>query len=106
MVAHEPSKMLIDAIEDSSIYEINYSHWIELQKSHVCWKNLTIALLEKELRSKDQLEQELHLLEPAERYHHFQAAYPELEHRLKQQQVASYLGISAVVLSRMRGKKR
>ena len=106
MIAQEPSKMLVEAIEDSSIFEINYAHWIELQKRHECWKNLIIALLEKELRTKDQLDAELYLLEPAERYLHFQTTRPDLEQRLKQQQVASYLGVTAILLSKMRGKKR
>ena len=39
-----------------------------------------------------------------ERYERFKMMYPDLERRIKQHHLASYLGITPVSLSRIRGK--
>lgn len=44
------------------------------------------------------------LLNSAERYQQFLAQYPGLGKRIKQYQLASYLGITSVSLSRIRNK--
>jgi CRP-like cAMP-binding protein len=46
----------------------------------------------------------LNLLVPEERYKYFCKTYPELEQRVKQKYLASFLGITPTSLSRIRGR--
>lgn len=102
MVRQQPSKMFIEALEDSVVHTIDYLHWQKLRAGHSCWDLFLIALLEKAFFIKETRERELLLLEARERYANFKKEFPTLEARVKQHQVASYLGITPVSLSRIK----
>ena len=102
MIGEKPSPMFIEAMEDSLIYEIYYPDWQALRKSHPCWNELLVCLLEKAFMIKEKRERELLLLGAEERYRIFLQEHPGLEKRIKQHFIASYLGISPVSLSRIR----
>ena len=46
----------------------------------------------------------LSLLTPEERYEYFISKYPDLEQRIKQKHLASYLGVTPTFLSRLRAR--
>lgn len=104
MIQHAPSKMYIEALEDSVIYEIDYNEWLKLKNNHTCWNIFLIALLEKAFMIKENRERELLLLDAEQRYEIFKKEFPTLESRIKQHLVASYLGISPVSLSRIKNR--
>lgn len=106
MIAQKPSAMFIEALEDSVIYEINYTDWEQLKNGHSCWKDLLIHFLEKAFSTKEKRERELLLLDAEHRYRIFKEEFPCLETRVKQHLIASYLGISPVSLSRLKNSKR
>jgi CRP-like cAMP-binding protein len=106
MIAQKPSAMFIEALEDSVVYEINYTDWELLKAGHYCWKDLLIYFLEKAFSAKEKRERELLLLDAEHRYLIFKEEFPGLETRVKQHLIASYLGISPVSLSRLKNKKR
>lgn len=102
MAKERPSYYTIEALEDSEILVIDYAQWKKLYKSHPCWTAVLMALLEKGYIKKETRERELLLLDATGRYQSFLAEYPNLEQRIKQHLIASYLGITPVTLSRIR----
>jgi CRP-like cAMP-binding protein len=104
MVKQTPSYFSIEALEDSSVFVIDYEAWKKLIAGHPCWKDVLIAILEKGFIKKEKREREFLLHDAETRYVEFRAEYPHLESRLTQVMVASYLGITPVALSRIRKK--
>jgi CRP-like cAMP-binding protein len=104
MILQQPSKMYIEALEDSTLYDIDYSHWLKLKEGHPCWNIFLVKLLEHAFMIKEKRERELLLLGAEQRYRIFQTEFPSLETRIKQHLIASYLGISPVSLSRLKRK--
>jgi CRP-like cAMP-binding protein len=102
MVRGYGSYYTIEALEDSEIVVIDYAGWKALYENHPCWSALLIAMLEKGFAKKETRERELLLHSAEERYRSFLLEYPQLEDRIKQHMVASYLGITPVALSRIR----
>jgi len=104
MISQQPSRMFIEALEDSFVYDISYNDWLNLKKGHECWNQFLVTILEKAFSTKEIRERDLLLLEAQERYNLFKKEFPTLEHRIKQHLIASYLGISPISLSRIRNK--
>ncbi|MBA4852194.1 Crp/Fnr family transcriptional regulator [Emticicia sp. BO119] len=104
MISQQPSRMFIEALEDSYVYEISYTDWLDLKKGHECWNRFLLAIVEKAFSIKEIRERDLLLLEAQERYDIFKKEFPTLENRIKQHMIASYLGISPISLSRIRSK--
>ncbi len=104
MISQQPSRMFIEALEDSFVYDLSYNDWLELKKGHECWNQFLVVILEKAFSTKEIRERDLLLLEAQERYDIFKKEFPTLENRIKQHLVASYLGISPISLSRIRNK--
>lgn len=104
MISQQPSRMFIEALEDSFLYDISYNDWLELKKGHECWNQFLVTILEKAFSTKEIRERDLLLLEAQERYTLFKKEFPTLENRIKQHLIASYLGISPISLSRIRNK--
>lgn len=104
MVSQQPSRMFIEALEDSFVYDISYNDWLKLKKGHECWNQFLVVILEKAFSTKEIRERDLLLLEAQERYALFKKEFPTLENRIKQHLIASYLGISPISLSRIRNK--
>lgn len=102
MITQTPSQMYIQALEDSQLYEINFKDWLELKKGHPCWNKLLVYILEKVFALKEKRERDLLLLDAQTRYELFKKEYPNLEPRIKQHMIASYLGISPISLSRLK----
>ncbi|RAW02889.1 Crp/Fnr family transcriptional regulator [Pseudochryseolinea flava] len=97
-----PSHYSIEALEDAEIMVIDYAEWLKLFRAHPCWTKFLLSLIEKGYMKKEARERELLILNASERYRIFLRDYPQLEHRVKQHQIASYLGITPVALSRIR----
>lgn len=104
MVSGSPSHFLIEALEDAVVFEIPYSRWVALMNTHPYWDKFLVRLLERAYAIKERRERELLLLDAETRYLHFRQHYPGLENRIKQQIIASFLGIQPESLSRIRRK--
>lgn len=66
------------------------------------WPRWYKSLLERQLRVKEEKEWLLLTADPQTRYCHFLEHYPQLDIRLKDNQIAAYLGITPISLSRIR----
>lgn len=98
----EPSRLFIEALEESALLVADYSAYQSLAAGSLRWQIMRGRLAEALFIRKEKREGELVLDDATARYRRFLAEYPGLEPRLKQYHIASYLGISPVSLSRIR----
>ncbi len=97
-----PARFNIQALEQSQLLVASLQSIIDLFERHQCWEKLGRILAEQVYIKKETREAEFLLDDAETRYHNFQKYYPGLEDRLAQYHVASYLGITPVMLSRIR----
>ncbi len=102
MIRGEASYYFIEAMEASEVLVFSYLDWKALKDSSPAWKDMLIKLLEKGYGAKEKRERDLLFLDAETRYRDFCAAYPGLESRVKQKEIASYLGIKPESLSRIK----
>lgn len=106
MRRQQPSAYFVEALEDSSILEIRYQDWQQLLERKPIWQKLLLSTLEKGFIKKEARERAF-LLDSAEtRYVTFLADYPDLEQRISQRVVASYIGIQPESLSRIKKNRK
>ncbi len=92
----------VQAIEQSLIFEVDYKAWVEPFKDSVWWNKILLDLTAAESSEKSGREISLMSLSAHERYSEFLENYSHLESRLRQNIIASHLGITPVSLSRIR----
>lgn len=98
----KPSYFTIEALEDSVIEVVPYDPFNQLFSEDPCWNKFLLALLQKGYVTKVTRERELLLLSAKNKYLKFLERYSNLEGRVKQSIIASYLGIAPESLSRIR----
>jgi CRP-like cAMP-binding protein len=92
------------AVEPSVVEPLNYPRILALGERHLAWQKALRAGLEFYGLRKDKREHELLMLSPEQRYRLFLQEEPKLAARITQQDIALYLGITPVALSRIRGR--
>lgn len=102
MISGTASHFSVEALEDSLVIEIPYKLLQELMERHHAWERLVRCAVEQLYLKKEERERQLLFLDAAGRYRAFCQAYPGLLNRVPQYHIASYLGISAVSLSRLK----
>lgn len=100
------SRFSIQALEDSYLLVARFADITALFDQHPCWEKFGRLMAEQLYIKKEQREAEFLLDDAETRYRNFISRYPGLEPRLAQYQVASYLGITPVALSRIRKRSR
>lgn len=101
-----PSRLFIDALEDSALLVADYRDYLALSAQHPCWALVNQKRAELLFIKKEQRESALLLDDAQTRYRQFLSEYPGLDSRVKQHHIASYLGITPVSLSRIRARLR
>lgn len=104
ILENNPSHYTIEALEDATIEVVQYNKFRQLFSGDPCWNEFLVALLQKGYLAKVTRERELLLLDAEQRYRAFLKRYPNLQSRVKQHIIASYLGIAPESLSRIRKK--
>ncbi len=106
LLQNRVSRLSIQAMEETTLLVIGYKDYLQLFNQHLCWQILGRKIAENLFIKKEEKESQF-LLDSAEtRYLKFLKEYPDLEVRIKQYHIASYLGITPVALSRIRTKLR
>tara|TARA_Y100000588_G_scaffold362370_1_gene424017 strand:- start:138 stop:734 length:597 start_codon:yes stop_codon:yes gene_type:complete len=101
-----PCRFSIQALELTTVVYTLFDQIVDLFPTDIRWERLGRKLAEGYALLKEEREAEL-LLDPAEtRYRRFLEDYPDLDQRIPQYHIASYLGITDVALSRIRKKMR
>lgn len=94
----------MQALEDSEIYVMKLKDFKQMVEGNYNLLYLCKKLLDEILIMKEEHATSFTRLNSIERYQQFLERYPGLEKRVKQYQIASYLGITPVSLSRIRRK--
>lgn len=103
-LAQTPSRMWVQALEDSEIILISYDHLQHLFRESRNWERFGRIATENAFVAS-QLRNEMLLLDTAEeRYLNLQRLHPELLERVPLYHIASYIGIRQPSLSRIRNR--
>ncbi len=105
LVTKQPSPVYIGALEGSDILVASYSDLESLYSEYLELNILGRKLVEYAWIGKERRETQLIMLSATERYHAFLEEFPGLDQRIPQYQVAFYLGITPVQLSRIRAQR-
>lgn len=102
LIGYKKSICAYEAVEDVVIMLFDTRKLKELIMERETLKDLYIAVLEKGIRYKIYRENEFLINNATERYVQFRKDYPELQGRVKQSYISTYLGIAPESLSRIR----
>ena len=98
-----PSAFSIQALENSIVLEFDYQQYKHLVRTDNNLKDFYIAYLEDQWVLKNEKRHIAFATQTsAERYHTFLEQYPDLDKRVPQHYIASYLGVTPTQLSRLR----
>ena len=98
----EPSSQIFEAIEDMTVIEFDSRELKSYMLSDTALKEIYIKMMELTIIYKMKRESSFQLESATERYINFKKEFPNIENRVKQSYVASYLGMTPVSLSRIR----
>lgn len=99
-----PSRVEIKALEELAGFSFPFKKVRELYDAHPCWNAIGRIMAEKFFIMKEQREYEFLMLDAKERYKNFREHFGHIENRLPDNQVALYLGITPVSLSRIKSQ--
>lgn len=100
MVAAQPCSFTLVALEDATVIEVAQAAFRDLVAADLTGE-LNALLLALAMK-KERREYEFLCMSPEQRYLAFREQEPDLVGRLAQQDIAGYLGITPVALSRIR----
>jgi CRP-like cAMP-binding protein len=96
----------VEAVQRSHLLVGPYSDFVKLYERHPCWQEVGRKLAEYLFLLRDQRESELLSLSATERYERFLHEHASLVGQVPQHQIASYLGVTPVSLSRLIARRR
>jgi CRP-like cAMP-binding protein len=106
LLTREPSYLRVEAIAPTRLFVMAWSDWLALCERHGCWQIIARRMAETTFLEREARAHELLTLNAAERFARFQTTHRELMPALKAHEIASYLGITPVSLSRLRARER
>lgn len=101
LITNEPSAFLLETLSASQLIMLPIALFQQWRQQH---HPLYQTLLERQLLHKEHKERFMLMHTPEQRLHLFSEHFPELVGRITDYQLASYLGITSISLSRI--KKR
>ena len=104
LITRQPNRLPQQALTDCIVTKIPLSTIEKLSKENIEIERLRRKIAEQFFVLKEKRELEMALLQANERYLIFRKEFPEVEQLISQYHIASYLGISATQLSRIRKK--
>ncbi|MGJ3236179.1 Crp/Fnr family transcriptional regulator [Marivirga sp.] len=104
LITNKPSNINQQALSSCTIWVAKYADLQSLYSTFPDIERIARILAEYYFVQKEQREIELVLLDAEKRYLIFQKQFPELEQKIPQYHIASYLGITPTQLSRIRKK--
>jgi len=104
LITGQPNRLPQQALTDCMVTKIPLRTIEKLSEEHIEIERLRRKIAEHFFVLKEKRELEMALLQAEERYLIFRKEFPEAEQLIPQYHIASYLGISATQLSRIRKK--
>jgi len=102
LLTGKPNLIPQQALTDCKIYACDFASLTRLYPTYPDLERLARKMAEHYFIEKEKKELEIVLLDASPRYKIFQIEFPTLEQLVQQYHIASYLGISATQLSRIR----
>lgn len=102
LVKQEPSKLTYETLTDCKLYEIDFDDILNLCKHDIEISNLYNKILEHIFIVYEERLLELISMDSKQRYLQLRKRIPNVDTMIPQYQIASYLSISPVQLSRIR----
>lgn len=102
LVQHRPSYFFIEALVDTDMLLFDWEQWMEMVEQDIRWYPFVFKLVENVYIMKEMREKSFLLDDATTRYLNFRAEYPNLENKVKQYHIASFIGITPEALSRIR----
>ncbi|WP_310832473.1 Crp/Fnr family transcriptional regulator [Paenibacillus pedocola] len=106
LIVNQKASYYIEALENCTLLSTTYSSFQKMSQHNPTWINIIKELQDQTIIYKENRESSFLLEDATQRYIHLTQTHPDIEQRIKQKYIASYLGISAVSLSRIRNKLR
>ncbi len=103
-IENRPAWYAIQALEPGQLFYLGLKDFNRLSSGHPCWERLTKEYIIQLLIEKENRERAFLTEDATTRYLNFKARFPDVDSRIHNFHVASYLGISPVTLSRIRGE--
>ena len=105
LLLHTPSRLNIQALEHSAVMCFDYDRILQMAENNLLWQRLLRKMMEVEYLEKEQRESDLLFFDSKERYRNFVTAHPDWDKRIQLRHIASYLGMTAETLSRIRNPR-
>lgn len=102
---NEPSKLIIEAIEDSEIILLAKEGLEKLRKTNIQISNLCTEFYSISLIYSQKRMESIQFETAKQRYNNLLSEQPKILNKVPLQYIASYLGITQETLSRIRAKK-
>ena len=102
MIKSEPSLIVLEALTDGEVFEIDYIGLKKLCEKDINISNLYAKVLEYTFIAYEDRNLDLMILSGTKRYLKLRRQIPEIDELIPQYQIASYLNITPVQLSRIR----
>lgn len=106
LLSPAPSKTWVVAAQNTVLLAMNWTDYEHLTNTRPAWMRFARKMAERLYLQKVQREYELLALDAAQRLDAALARWPQLERHFTQQDIASYIGITPVHLSRLRSRAR
>lgn len=104
LITGKPNFIIQEALTDCSIWIANYAAFVNLYNTHPDLERVGRVFAERYFVEKERKELNIILYDAEKRYELFKIQFPQMEQLIPQYHIASYLGISATQLSRIRKK--
>lgn len=104
LIQNQPSKLTYEALTECNVYEVNFHDIEQLCKEDITISNLYNRILEHVYIRYEERQLELISLDAKDRYLALRKKIPKIDELIPQYQIASYLSITPVQLSRIRRK--
>jgi|AraplaMF_Col_mMF_1032025.scaffolds.fasta_scaffold14738_2 CRP-like cAMP-binding protein len=102
----QPGDLTIEVLEDCELIAIDYDTLEQVYKEFIEFNVIGRVLTQKYYALSDERAMILRMTDRSDRYWYWYDRYSELENRVKQKYIASYLGMRGETLSRAKKKKR
>jgi CRP-like cAMP-binding protein len=103
-VTQRPSLTFLETLEDGEVLSWHYDYIKKIQETNIKWLIFFKKQLDRLFAMREVKDLRAYTLTPEEHYLAFVEVYKDLVHRLPLQHIATYIGVSAEALSRIRSK--
>jgi len=104
MIKNKPSKLSYATLTTCKVFEVDFTKFMQLCKTDVNIANLYIKILENVFMQYERRSLELMSMNATQRYLKLRKRIPNIDDLIPQFQIASFLSITPVQLSRIRKK--